>query len=212
MTKDKIIESVEQYYTDKVKKHGATPQGVDWNSNESQYIRFEQLFKVVDKNAPYTLLDYGCGYGEFVHFLNYKNTHPYYTGFDISDEMIRVAKQKHAENSRVTFVNNLQNASPSFDYVVASGIFNVKVQHKADEEWTQYVLGVLDEIHALSTLGFSFNVLTKYSDKEYMKDYLYYADPLFLFDYCKKHFSKNVALLHDYHLYEFTIIIRKNEK
>jgi hypothetical protein len=52
-------------------------------------------------------------------------------------------------------------------------------------------------------------VLTKYSDKEYMKEYLYYADPLYLFDYCKKHFSKNVALLHDYNLYEFSIIVRK---
>ncbi|MBM3138043.1 MAG: class I SAM-dependent methyltransferase, partial [Chloroflexi bacterium] len=30
-----------------------------------------------------------------------------------------------------------------------------------------------------------------------------------LFDYCKVNFSKNVALLHDYKLYDFTIIVRK---
>ena len=43
-----------------------------------------------------------------------------------------------------------------------------------------------------------------------MKDYLYYGDPLFYFDYSKRHFSRNVALLHDYDLYEFTLLIKKD--
>jgi len=60
-----------------------------------------------------------------------------------------------------------------------------------------------------SIKGFAFNMLTKYSDREYMKEYLYYADPLFIFDYCKRNFSKKVALIHDYELYEFTILVRK---
>jgi len=59
-----------------------------------------------------------------------------------------------------------------------------------------------------SKRGFSFNMLTKYSDKEYMRDDLYYADPLFILDFCKRNFSKNVSLLHDYGLYEFTILVR----
>jgi hypothetical protein len=64
-------------------------------------------------------------------------------------------------------------------------------------------------MHDKSRLGFAFNHLSSYSDKEYMQSYLYYADPLFLFDYCKKNFSKNVALIHDYGQYDFTIIVRK---
>ena len=60
-----------------------------------------------------------------------------------------------------------------------------------------------------SSRGFSFNCLTKYSDAEKMMDNLFYADPCDLFDYCKWNFSKQVALLHDYGLYEFTIIVRK---
>jgi hypothetical protein len=73
----------------------------------------------------------------------------------------------------------------------------------------QYILETLEKINALSVKGFSFNILTSYSDKEYMKDNLFYADPLFFFDYCKKNFSKNVSLLHDYDLYEFTLLIKK---
>jgi hypothetical protein len=30
-----------------------------------------------------------------------------------------------------------------------------------------------------------------------------------LFDLCKRRYSRNVALLHDYEIYEFTILVRK---
>ena len=43
-----------------------------------------------------------------------------------------------------------------------------------------------------------------------MRADLYYADPCFLFDYCKRNFAKDVAILHDYSLYDFTLIVRKN--
>ncbi len=76
-------------------------------------------------------------------------------------------------------------------------------------DWTEFVVNSLAEMNRLSKRGFSANFLTKYSDADRMRPDLYYADPSFLFDYCKIHFSKNVALLHDYNLYDFTIIVRK---
>jgi hypothetical protein len=36
-------------------------------------------------------------------------------------------------------------------------------------------------------------------------------DPLRLFDHCKRTFSPDVALLHDYPLWEFTILVRLRE-
>ena len=56
-------------------------------------------------------------------------------------------------------------------------------------------------------------MLTRYSDEEYIekRPELYYGDPCFFFDYCKKHFSRNVALLHDYEIYDFTILVRKGQ-
>jgi hypothetical protein len=42
-----------------------------------------------------------------------------------------------------------------------------------------------------------------------MRADLYYADPLWLFDYCKRNLSKQVALLHDYGMYDFTILVRR---
>ena len=45
-----------------------------------------------------------------------------------------------------------------------------------------------------------------------MRPELYYADPLAVFDWCKRHLSRFVALHHDYPLYDFTILIRKERK
>jgi len=93
------------------------------------------------------------------------------------------------------------------DYLIASGIFNVMLDALADE-WEEYIKTHLHRINSLSIKGFSFNMLTIYSDPDRMKDYLYYADPCIYFDYCKRYFSKWVALLHDYGLWEFTILMR----
>jgi hypothetical protein len=94
------------------------------------------------------------------------------------------------------------------DYTLASGIFNVRLS-TAEGEWKNYMLEVIDTMNSLSRSGFAFNALTKYSDAEFMRADLYYADPLFLFDHCKTKYSKFVTLLHDYPLYEFTILVRK---
>ena len=92
-------------------------------------------------------------------------------------------------------------------YTVASGIFNVK-QDAPDDDWRQYLLETVADLGRLSTRGFAFNALTTYSDPERRRADLYYADPLELFDYCKRHVSKLVSLIHDTPLYEFTLIVR----
>jgi hypothetical protein len=94
------------------------------------------------------------------------------------------------------------------DYGVASGIFNVRLG-RTDAEWQAYIEHMLDQLDRTSRLGFSFNCLTSYSDADRMRPDLYYADPCRLFDFCKRRYARNVALLHDYGLYEFTMLVRK---
>jgi hypothetical protein len=96
----------------------------------------------------------------------------------------------------------------SQDFAVASGIFNVKLAVERDR-WQDYVIDVIEELDALSRTGFAFNMLTAHSDPDRMRDDLYYGNPAFYFDHCIR-FSRNVALLHDYGLYEFTILVRKD--
>jgi SAM-dependent methyltransferase len=161
----------------------------------------------VAEKSNFSLLDYGCGYGAMLVFLKTQYADFQYLGLDISEEMIAQAIKNHVPDANVSWKTNLAEGEQC-DYTIASGIFNVRLG-TGDEEWKKYILDTLDNINKHTNKGFSFNMLTSYSDKEYMRDYLYYADPAFFFDYCKRNFSKYVAVMHDYPLYEFTIIVRK---
>jgi SAM-dependent methyltransferase len=202
-----ILRQVDRYYSDKLQVHGATARGVDWNSPESQRMRFDQLLKICDGRELVGINDYGCGYGALADHLRENGYAFRYCGFDISGPMIAKAKALHSAESQVTFVSE-ESGLTQADYTVASGIFNVKLQTPT-AEWEGYMLQTLETINRLSSKGFAFNVLTKYSDPDLMRPDLYYADPLFCFDYCKGKFSRLVSLVHDYPLFEFTILVRK---
>lgn len=207
MKNKEILNEVNSYYTEKIVKNGMTPQGVDWNSVESQYLRFDVLSSIIQEPGAFSVLDYGCGFGSMFDYFKDRYQDFQFLGFDISEEMIAAATKSHAADTNARWSTALSEL-PSADYTIASGIFNVRLKH-SDQDWLDYVLETLKAINAKTDKAFSFNMLTKYSDAEYMKDYLYYADPLFIFDYCKTHFSKYVALKHDYPLYEFTITVKK---
>ncbi len=207
MKNKKILSDVNSYYTDKILKNGLTPQGVDWNSAESQNLRFEILSTDIYAGKHFSVIDYGCGYGSMFNFYKTQYHDFDFYGYDISEEMIDNAKEIHKDDENAKWFTDIKDV-PNADFVIASGIFNVRLEN-SEKDWLAYILETLKTIDEKSTKGFSFNMLTKYSDAEYMKDYLYYADPLFIFDYCKRNFSKYVALKHDYPLYEFSISVKK---
>jgi SAM-dependent methyltransferase len=201
------LDAVRKYYEAKLLDHGATPRGVDWNGETSQRLRFQVLSKVIDGLAAESLSvdDYGCGYGAFLDYLHELGPKDLdYLGLDVSADMVNEARRLHAQGAF-----EVSSRSPRVaDYSVASGIFNVALdQERAG--WERAVVNTLDAMHAASKRGFAFNCLTSYADAESRRPHLYYADPCFFFDHCKRRYSNQVALLHDYGLYEFTIIVRK---
>jgi len=201
-----MLNDIAVYYSEKIAIHGKTPHGVDWNSQESQILRFEQLCKLIVADN-FSLNDLGCGYGELFIFLKKKYADFFYTGIDLSENMIDAAVQYCNCSSKARFV--ISSAPEEIaDYSIASGIFNVRLHH-SDSVWWEHVYAMLDLLNCSSRLGFAFNCLTSYSDADKKRDDLFYADPCLIFDRCKRRYSKQVALLHDYGLYEFTIIIRK---
>lgn len=206
-TNTAILSEVAEYYTAKLAAHGETSRGVDWNGEEGQTLRFTQLCKIINKANHFSINDLGCGYGALYDFLSSKNENFSYSGIDISDSMIRAAEGRYQDKPHARFVLSGE-PDQTADYGVASGIFNVRMG-RSDDEWRSYFEATLDVLDRTSRVGFAFNCLTSYSDEGKMRDYLYYADPCMLFDLCKRRYSRNVALLHDYGLYEFTILVRK---
>jgi SAM-dependent methyltransferase len=194
------------YYAEKLTAHGNTPRGVDWNSDESQQLRFSQLLRVVENDGlAHTILDYGCGYGALAERLIAAGGAFRYVGFDVCTPMVEAARAAYAD-PRCAFTDR-ESELRQADYTVASGIFNVRLE-ASEEHWHEHVQRTLSRLAACSRRGFSFNMLTRYADSERLRDYLYYADPGRYFGLCKEQWSRNVALLHDYDLYEFTIVVK----
>ncbi|HWW04939.1 class I SAM-dependent methyltransferase [Collimonas sp.] len=203
-----ILVEVADYYSAKLAEHGETPRGVDWNGEGSQVLRFEQLTRLIPQPAGFSLNDLGCGYGALFDYLNLHYRDFAYNGSDVSADMVRAAQDRHANRLNACFAVAAEPPEMA-DYGIASGIFNVRLG-RSEAEWYGYLEATLDVLDRTSRLGFAFNCLTSYSDADKMRDYLYYADPCVLFDLCKRRYSRHVALLHDYGLYEFTILVKKN--
>jgi len=202
-----FLADVERYYAGRLQAHGPTARGVDWPSEDSQRLRFAQLLRIVGDARTPSVNDLGCGYGGLLADLDARAIAADYLGTDLSADMLAAAVARYAGRPATRF---LKGSAPDriADYGIASGVFNVRLQ--VDEaDWAAYVLDTLDALDRTSLKGFAFNCLTSYSDAHRMRADLYYADPCRLFDHCKRRYARNVALLHDYGLYEFTILVRK---
>ena len=204
---DDLRTRVRNYYDDKLRTHGATPRGADWNSLDSQELRFRELARVWASEPDASILDYGCGYGAMAGWLRRQGHAGPYLGYDVSGAMIAAATAASAGLRDVAFATNRATLVPT-DYAVASGVMNVKMD-TPEAVWREYVLATIADLATLGRRGFAFNALTSYSDVDKQRADLHYADPLELFDHCKRNYSRFVTLLHDYPLYEFTLLVRR---
>jgi SAM-dependent methyltransferase len=196
-----------EYYEAKLRTHGATPAGMDWNSQASQELRFHQLARLWEGAPEASVVDYGCGYAALASFLRARAHAGRYHGFDVSAAMAEAAAAHVVDLPDCRVTSQRAEVLP-LDYAVASGVFNVK-QDASDASWKTYVHDTIADLASLGRRGFGFNALTLYSDPEKRRSDLYYADPLELFDYCSRTYSRFVSLVHDYPLYEFTILVRR---
>jgi SAM-dependent methyltransferase len=210
MSIEETQKKLNQYFSEKLETFGATPKGVDYNGPEAQRLRFEQLVKVIDPSRKFTVIDYGSGYGAMFDFLHQKGWDFEYYGVDLIEKMVIAGREAHKDFPNAHFTSDEKEA-PLADYLLAGAIFNIKMDAPY-EAWQEFTLRTLRNMDLLCKKGFSFNMLTKYSDADRMAERpdLFFGDPLLFFDFCKRNFSRDVALLHDYGLYDFTILVRKD--
>lgn len=209
MDLDDALRESREYFTGKIEKFGAVPQGVDFNGPAAQSVRFEQLVRIIDPAQRFDLIDYGCGYGGLLGFLRDKGWRFRYFGYDELEKMIEVGRGQYGESADQHFTSD-EGSLPECDYLVAGSIFNIKFD-VAPDVWRAHTLEILARMNKLCRKAFAFDMLTSYSDADRMalRPDLYFADPLYYFDHCKRTYARDVALLHDYGLYDFTILVRK---
>jgi len=197
-------DKIRSYFREHVTKHGFGAEGMDWKDQESQFLRFEVIDRYIDYSGSPTILDVGCGAGDYLTFAHAKGCNPVYTGLDIVPEMIAHLLEVHPEASGI--VGGLESiSSQRYDYVIASGTFNAKLD-ASEVDWQAYLYESIIEMCRIAQKAVVFNLMSPHVDYTY--DRLYYPRFDELTAFIVEHFGRDFIIDHDYALYEFTLMIR----
>lgn len=103
-----------------------SPEAVGW-TYKGQIMRYEAILEFINPEGS-TILDFGCGKGDFYIFLNERGINCQYKGIDINPYLIELARQKYGEN--LFYVQDIEREplEDYFDYTVAIGVFNLQIQ------------------------------------------------------------------------------------
>lgn len=203
---DRLLAGVSRLYGDSLAEHGTTSQAVGWRDEASQRLRFDKLFQLVEDDAEdVSVADLGCGYGAMFDYLAERlgDRLTSYVGIDVNAEMVGAARAR-VEDPRASFVVGALPQEPC-SHAFVSGTFNVKLD-ASDAEWEEFVRGTLRALAPVARRGVAFNLLTDQVD--WREEQLFYADPGRFLEFCRRELSRSVALLHDYPLYEWTMLVR----
>src|SRR4029078_13051967 len=95
VTKMPDLEPIRAYFEERLQAHGASPRGVDWNSATAQEARFAELLRVVKQPGPFSILDYGSGYGALADYLEREGYEADYVGYDMLESAVAAAEEHH---------------------------------------------------------------------------------------------------------------------
>jgi len=192
--------AITEHYTKLYEKYGYSASALGWPRGK-QDIRFQAISQIGElKNKK--ILDVGCGFGHLFSYLKAQKIHMKYTGVDINEEFIKIAKKMNPKSrfevrdiEKNPFTNN-------FDWVFAIGTTNESGSY-------QYIRNLLSEMFKISREGVAMDFLSSYVD--FKKRGNFHVSPEKVFKIAKK-LSKRVVIRHDYLPFEFCIYIYKNDK
>lgn len=198
---DKVL--IIKRYRERLAKYGEDIKALASGAKERQLIRFKVLSEVGDLNN-HSVLDLGCGFGDFYLDLKERGIKVDYTGYDICPDFIEICKKRFTEARFETKDIQIDPVKQRFDYVVSSQTFNNKLVNEDNET---LIRDIIKKAYELSNIGMAIDMLSTYVD--FKEERLYYYNPEEIFKFCKT-ITKRVALRHDYPLFEFTLYVYKD--
>ena len=201
--KDISLNTIKRY-SDRFYKLGKDVKTLGWGSTEQQEYRFSQtLLNGIEFNEK-SILDIGCGFGDYLHFLmrnfNQKEILGSYSGYDINPDLIQEAKKNVPGGLEVNFevVDILKNKStvPIANIGVMLGVLNFNLKDQADNlaYSKQVIANAFSHIDETLIVDFLSTNLTSDYPKE---DFVFYHDPQEILEFALT-LTDNVKLVHDY--------------
>ncbi len=192
---DKII----GFYDKHIDEFGSGPRAVGWGDKHSQEARFGAMCRVGDLEGK-SILDVGCGLGDFYAYLTGHYGHVDYTGIDINPRYIEKARQLRPA-AHFAVADFGEYAGGPFDYVVASGIFSVKIP-----EYKNIYFGQIKKMFALARKGVAFTMLDA---AHHPNDETYAAYSIEEVRGLCRSLTDDVVVYHDYLPHDFTMVLKR---
>ncbi|MDI6728595.1 MAG: class I SAM-dependent methyltransferase [Thermodesulfovibrionales bacterium] len=181
--------------------HGDRPEAVRW-SPKGQILHYEAMLDIGNINGA-KILDFGCGKGDFYQFLKDRGISVEYSGFDINEKLIALAKQKFPGVDFRIFDIEKDPMKEDFDYILICGVFNLQVQG-IDE----LIKTALIRLFRHCRIALGFNALSSHNPR---KDFeLHYTSPEDIFNFAATKLSPFVSLRHDRIVCDFTLFVYKD--
>ena len=187
-------------YRRRLQEHGAGLQAMASGISSRQQIRFDVL-QSIGINSGSSVLDLGCGLGDFHRWLKSQDIEADYTGYDLVPEFIEQAENLYLDASFSVRDIHSDGIDSHFDYIVASQVFNHKLEH---EDNVAFIKRTIECCFPACKKGLAFDFLTSHVD--YCEDHLFYYDPGELLNWAKS-LTKRVRLVHDHPLFEFALFL-----
>jgi len=112
------------FYQNNYDLYGISAEGVAWDSERTQKRRFSAINSCLGNLKNVTLVDAGCGFGDFYLYLKEKNNLPKtYTGLDLCEPMVKEAQVR--TGCKIIQRDILCQTLPMADWYVASGSMNL---------------------------------------------------------------------------------------
>lgn len=148
---------------DAFKRHGYHPNALLWSNTEIQQIRFKVLSDIGIESGD-SILDVGCGFGDYDVYLQKSGKTVDYTGLDLSAELILEGRKRFPEIELIIGdLFDLNPAAESYDYVALSGALNRKLDYLSDKQEQDssksYARRVIKRMFQTCRKGVAFNVL-----------------------------------------------------
>jgi hypothetical protein len=206
-SRPRLVE-IEKFFEETLER-GDDHEGVGWPTPENQRIRFDAALRLVEPDVEeFTVNDLGCGLAHMYDHIRASGLPMRsYRGYDLAQKSLDRARERIGDVDDVELVRS-DHLTENADYSFACGIFNTRLE-ASDEEWLGFMRSVALDLYEHSTRGCAFSSLSTYVD--WREPQLYYGDPMEMFAFCKEEISPRVSLLHDYPIYEWTILIRRPE-
>jgi len=176
------------FYNRHLKDFGDAPQAVRWTPN-GQLRRFEDLLKISGDLSGKTVLDFGCGKGDFYSFMKEKGLLPHYCGIDINKNLIALAKHKYPEAEFIVMDIDETEFNRRFDIIFVCGVFNLRIS--GIEESVQHLL---KKLFGLCNEALYVNLLTSYISSKDIE--LFYVKPEEILTFAITEISCSVTLMH----------------